>query len=87
LTGLRWGQFSAWTTANAFLPEAISTTVYRVAQYLGLKLGLQIDQSVVTPIPNIEPPPPLQANRSDIASGKNALAFNKDERNTKLVYV
>jgi hypothetical protein len=48
-----------------------------VAQYLGLKLGLQIDQSVDPPIPNIEPPPTLQACKSDIASRKNALAFKK----------
>jgi hypothetical protein len=33
--------------ANAFLPEAISIAVCPVAQYLGLKLDLQFDHSVV----------------------------------------
>jgi hypothetical protein len=58
-----------------------------VAHYLGLKLGLQIEHSVDPPIPNSEPPPSLQASKSDIASRKNALALYKDERNTKLVPV
>jgi hypothetical protein len=43
--------------ANAFLSEAISVAACPVTQYLGLKLGMQIDQSVVPPIPNIEPLP------------------------------
>jgi hypothetical protein len=38
---------------------------------------MQIDHSVVPPIPNIEPPPTLQARKSDIASLKNALAIKK----------
>jgi hypothetical protein len=68
------------------LREAISTTVCRVAQYLGLKLGLQIDQKLVSAILNIEPPSTLQACKSDIASRQNALSF-KNEHNTKLMPV
>jgi hypothetical protein len=37
---------------------------------LGLKFGLQIDHSVVPPIPNIEPQAALEAYNSDIASGQ-----------------
>jgi hypothetical protein len=61
--------------ANAFLQESISTPACRVAQYLGLKLGLQIDPSVGCTIPNTEPPPTLQAGKQDIASRKNAFAL------------
>jgi hypothetical protein len=46
-------QLSAWIVAHAFCPEAISIASCPVAQYLGLKLGLQIDHSIVPPIPNI----------------------------------
>jgi hypothetical protein len=48
-----------------------------MAQYLGLKLGLQIDESLDPPIQNIEPPPTLQAGKQNITSCKNALAFKK----------
>jgi hypothetical protein len=61
--------------AHAFWPEAISIAACPVTQYLGLKLGLQIDHSLVPPIPNIEPQAALQAYNSDIASGQNAWAF------------
>jgi hypothetical protein len=53
-SGLCWSEFSAWTAGHAFWREAISPPTCRVAQYLGLKLGMQIDQSVDSPIPNIE---------------------------------
>jgi hypothetical protein len=38
---------------------------------------MEIDQSLVSSIPNIEPPPTIQAGKSDIASRKNACASKK----------
>jgi hypothetical protein len=70
-----WSKCSAWIVAHAFWPEAISIAACPVAQYLGLKLGLQIDHSVVPPIPNIEPQAALEATESDIASGQNTWAL------------
>jgi hypothetical protein len=68
-------KWSAWIVAHAFLPEAISIAACPGAQYLRLKLGLQIDHSVVPPIQNIAPQAALEAYNSDIASGQNALAL------------
>jgi hypothetical protein len=46
-----------------------------MAQYLRLKLGMQINHSDVPPIPNIEPQAILETTESDIASGQNAWAL------------